>query len=82
MVVFETDGFVMATWKNVAIHVWTKVATVPLVDKLDALSAPFVALHPEGISSIHIIGKHAPLPGGEVRDRFLEVANRFTKNLA
>jgi hypothetical protein len=79
---FETDGFVMGTWKNVAIHVWTKRATLPLVDKLEALSASFVAMHPEGISSIHIIAKNAPLPSGEVRDRFLEVANRFAKQLA
>lgn len=79
---YETEGFVMATWKNVGIHIWTRQATLALVDQLDVLSEAFVPLHPRGISSIHVVAKNAPLPDEVVRDRFLEVADRFAKQLA
>ncbi len=81
-VLHETDGFVMATWENVAIHVWTVAGTLPLVDALDRLSATFTSAHPEGISAIHIIAKNAPLPPSDVREALQEVTKRYALRVA
>jgi hypothetical protein len=81
-VLHDADGFVAATWKNIAIHVWAVQGTLELVDVLDRLSATFVSAHPEGISAIHIIAKNAPLPGPEVREKLQQVAKRYAKNVA
>lgn len=82
VITYETDGFIMATWRNVVIQVWTKQATLAIVDKLGALAEAFVAMQPRGISSIHVVAKDIPLPDQAVRDRFVEVANGFAKQLA
>jgi hypothetical protein len=59
----------MATWKNIAIHVWTVQATPALVDTLDRLTASFIGAPPEGISAVHTVAKNAPLPDADVRER-------------
>ena len=81
-VLHDSDGFVMATWKNVAIHVWTVEATMALVGTLDRLSATFTSAHPEGISAIHIIAKNAPLPPAEIREQLAKVTQRYANRLA
>jgi len=81
-VLHASDGFVMATWKNVAIHVWTLQSTVSLVDTLDALTGPFTSLHPEGVSAVHIITKNAPLPSAEVREQLQRVMKRYLEHVA
>jgi hypothetical protein len=81
-VLHDSGGFVMATWKNVAIHVWTVDATMALVNALDRLSATFTSVHPEGISAIHIITKNAPLPPADVRDELGKVTKRHANRLA
>jgi hypothetical protein len=72
----------MAVWRNVALHVWTVVATPALVTKLDEVSSAFISAHPEGISAVHIIAKGAPLPDKEVREQLREVSERHSKHLA
>jgi hypothetical protein len=81
-VLHNADGFVMATWKNVAIHVWTVEATIALVEALDRLSATFTGAHPEGISAIHIIAKNAPLPPAHIREELGKVTKRYANRLA
>jgi hypothetical protein len=81
-VLHDADGFVMATWKNLALHVWTVQATPALVAKLDELSTAFVGAHPEGISAVHIIAKNAPLPDKVVRDQLRQVSERHAKDVA
>jgi hypothetical protein len=81
-VVHDANGLLMATWKNVALHVWTARATTAVVDSLDELSARFTGAHPEGISAIHIIANHTPLPERDVRERLSQVTVRHSKNLA
>jgi hypothetical protein len=81
-VVHNAGGFVMATWKNVAIHVWTVQATIALVDALDRLSEAFTNAHPEGISAIHVIAKNAPLPPADVREHLQKVTKRHEKRVA
>jgi hypothetical protein len=81
-VLHDADGFVMATWKNIAIHVWTVQATPALVDTLDRLTASFIGVHPEGISAVHTIAKNAPLPDADVRDRLQQVTKRHASRVA
>ncbi len=81
-VLHDADGFIMATWRNVAIHVWTIQATPALVAKLDELSTAFIGTHPEGISAVHIISKNAPLPDKVVREKLRQVSERHSKHVA
>jgi len=71
----------MATWKNVALHVWTTRATPAIVDTLDELSGAFVSAHPEGISAVHVIANSAPLPDADVRERLRVVTTRHQEHL-
>ena len=81
-VLHESGGFFMASWKNIAIHVWTVQATPALVDTLDRLSATFTTAHPEGVSAIHIISNNIALPDADVRERLQRVTNRYASRLA
>jgi hypothetical protein len=81
-VLHDADGFVMATWKNITIHVWTVQATPALVDTLDRLTASYIGGHPEGISAVHIIAKNAPLPDADVRERLQQVTKRYATRVA
>jgi hypothetical protein len=81
-VLHDADGFIMATWKNVALHVWTIQATPALVARLDELSTAFIGAHPEGISAVHIIAKNAPLPDKVVREKLRQVSEHHAKNVA
>jgi hypothetical protein len=81
-VLHEAKGFVLASWENITVCVWMTQATVPLCDKLDEFSASFVKAHPEGISSIHIIGNGAQLPGAPARRRLEEITKRYALDLA
>ena len=81
-VAHHADGFTIATWKNVALHLWTVAATPVMVAKLDEFSVGFTSAHPEGISAVHVIAKGAPLPGKEVRDLLREVSDRHAEHVA
>lgn len=81
-ILHDSDGFVMASWKNVAIHLWTVQATIPMVDTLDRLSSTFTSAHPENISAIHIIAKNAPLPPADVREQLQKVTKRHANRVA
>jgi hypothetical protein len=81
-VVYQTEGFVMATWKNLALHMWSVPATPALAAKLDEYSAPFVALHSNGVSAIHVIARDTPLPNSEVRELLRGITNKYAKSLA
>ncbi len=81
-VLHDSGGFVMASWKNVAIHLWTVQATIAMVDTLDRLSVTFTGAHPEGISAIHIIAKNAPLPPADVREQLQKVTKRHANRVA
>jgi hypothetical protein len=81
-VVHDSHGLVMATWKNVALHVWTTRATPAIVDTLDDLSELFISAHPEGVSAVHLIAANTALPDADVRERLRQVTNRHAKHLA
>lgn len=74
-IVYDADGCVMATWKNLLLCGWAKQGTVQIVQELGRLAGEFALAHPEGHSSIHIITNQAPLPPPEVR-RELEILTR------
>jgi hypothetical protein len=81
-IVHDSPGFIMATWRNVALHVWTAQATPAQVDALDEQSARLTSAHPEGISAVHVIAGNAPLPDKDVRERLRQVTTRHAKHLA
>jgi hypothetical protein len=81
-VLHDSGGFFMASWKNIAVHVWTVQATPALVDALDRLSATFTTAHPEGVSAVHIIANNIPLPDADVRERLQRVTNRYASRIA
>jgi hypothetical protein len=67
-VVYATDHFLVATWKNISIVVWGTQATPALVTEMDRALEPFDAMRSSGFSSIHFIAKDARPPAGEARD--------------
>jgi hypothetical protein len=79
--VHDSQGLTMATWKNVALHVWTAQATPVVVDALDGLSAAFTSTHPEGVSAVHILANGIPLPEADVRERLRQVTSRYAEHL-
>lgn len=62
------SGYVFAAHRNVVIAHWTAQGTGPLIAALGQTLATFVARHPEGISSIHVIAEGLPLANAEARD--------------
>ena len=58
-VVFATDDFVVATWKNISIVIWGTRATPALVTEMDRALQPFDAMRSSGFSTIHFIAKNA-----------------------
>jgi hypothetical protein len=79
---YETDGCVFASWRNVLIAIWTTQGTGPLAEKLGEIARPFSKSHPEGFSSVHVIGKKPPLPTSEARDKLLSLMADFSGNVA
>jgi hypothetical protein len=82
VIVYETEGCVMATWRNLAIAVWGTQGTVALAKKLDLMSADFIKVHPEGVSSVNFITKRAPLPDAAAREEFSKITGRYAANVA
>jgi hypothetical protein len=81
-VYYETEGCVFASWQNVLIAIWTTQGTGPLADKLGEVARPFSKSHPEGFSSVHVIGKSPPLPTSEARDKLIALMGDFSGNVA
>jgi hypothetical protein len=80
-VVYATDHFLVATWKNISIVVWGTQATPALVTEMDRALEPFDAMRSSGFSSIHFIAKDARPPAGEARDMLRRSASRHAKTL-
>jgi hypothetical protein len=80
-VVYATDDFLVATWKNISIVVWGTRATPALVTEMDRALEPFDAMRSSGFSSIHFITKDAPPPAGEARDMLRRLGARHAKTL-
>lgn len=78
---FTAPGCVMATWNNISLVIWGTQATLPLVERLTALSNELVRQHPR-LSSVHVILDQAPLPSGEARAKLTKLTERFDPNLA
>ena len=79
--VYATDDFLVATWKNISIAVWGTRATPALVAEMDRALQPFDPMRSSGFSSIHFIAKDAPPPAGEARYMLRRSAARHAKTL-
>ena len=79
---YETDRFVIATWKGIGIHIWARQGTPPLVQKVDEYNTEFLKLHPRGIASLHVITKNAPPPDENTRILFKKLTKKFSKDLS
>jgi hypothetical protein len=81
-IVYEAQALLIATWKNMVLHVWTDRATPVLVDVLDDTTRRFTSLHPEGFSAVHLVVNNTPLPEKGIRERLSELTERYAKDLA
>ena len=81
-VLYETEGCVFGTWRNIFVVTWTTRGTGPLVDLLAAETDVFAKAHSEGFSVIHVIAKNPPLPTSEARDKLIAETQKFAPQLA
>jgi hypothetical protein len=64
----EGEGYLFTAHHNVLISCWTAQGTAPLIEKLGNALGAFIALHPEGVSNVHVIAAGLPLATNEARD--------------
>jgi|RhiMethySRZTD1v2_1073278.scaffolds.fasta_scaffold12487_10 hypothetical protein len=79
---FESEGCVMATWKNLMVVAWAKAATLEISKKLETASVELIRAYPQGISSVHVIFDKTPLPAADARNHLREITERYAANLA
>jgi hypothetical protein len=80
--VYQAEGCLFGTWKNVVIAAWTIQGTGPLADELERVTAPVSSAYPVGFSAIHLIAKRPPLPTSEAREKLIQATRTYSKNLA
>jgi hypothetical protein len=61
-------GYVFTAHHNVLIAYWSAQGTPLLIDKLGQALTAFVAQHPAGISTVHVIPAGLPLATAEARE--------------
>jgi hypothetical protein len=75
-------GYLFIAHHNVLIASWTAQGTGPLIAALGQAIESFVAVHPEGISSVHLIAAGLPLANAEAREALNGLMTRYAGNLA
>jgi hypothetical protein len=75
-------GYLFVAHHNVLIASWTAQGTGPLIATLAQVLASFVAAHPEGISSVHLVAAGLPLANLEAREGLKEIMMKYAGNLA
>jgi hypothetical protein len=66
----------------VIVAVWSRQCTGPMAAALGDVTVGFSRAHPEGFSSVHVIGNNPPLPTSEARDTLIRETKRYSKDLA
>jgi hypothetical protein len=75
-------GYVFMGHHNVFIAYWSAQGTGLLIEKLGRALAAFVAQHPEGISTVHVIPAGLPLATAEAREALSVLMKRHGAALA
>ena len=75
-------GYLFVGHRNVLIASWTAQGTGPLIAALAQVIETFVAAHPEGISSVHLIAAGLPLADAEAREALREIMKQHAGALA
>jgi hypothetical protein len=81
-IVHQEPNYLLSTWGNVAITAWGTQGTAPLVARHAQCLAELARRYPEGFSSLHLIGKQAPLPTPEARAKLSEILEQYHATLA
>jgi hypothetical protein len=63
----QGPGYVFTGHQNVLIASWTAQGTGPLIDALGRTLSAFIAQHPEGVSTVHLIAGGLPLADAAAR---------------
>jgi hypothetical protein len=66
--VAQGEGYLFTAHHNVLIACWTAQGTGPLIETLGKALSAFIAVHPEGVSNVHVIAAGLPLATTEARD--------------
>jgi hypothetical protein len=75
-------GYVFTSHENVLIAAWTAQGTGPLIEALARTLSAFIAQHPEGVSSVHLIAAGLPLADSEARAALGVLMKRHASALA
>ena len=75
-------GYVFAAYRNVLLASWKAQGTRPLIEALGRALASFVSLHPEGVSSVHIIAAGLPLADNAAREALSDLMKAHDSHLA
>jgi hypothetical protein len=82
VIFYESEGCVIASWKNISIGVWRTHATVELVAELSKLVAKLVREYPAGGSALHLVADRISLPDAATRDALAAMTARYAEHLA
>jgi hypothetical protein len=64
----QGPGYLFSAHRNVLIACWTAQGTEPLIEALAGTLTTFVALHPERVTTVHVIAAGLPLATAEARE--------------
>jgi hypothetical protein len=81
-IVDRGPGYLFAVYRNVFIALWSTQGTGPLVERMENVSEPHIAKHPEGFSSIQLVAKGTPLATSEARERLVAVIRKHASQFA
>lgn len=81
-ILHEGEGCLFGSWKNLLVATWTTQCTGPLAESLGRVAGPFAKAHPEGFSSIHVIGNKPPLPTSEARETLIAQMRQYSNEVA
>jgi hypothetical protein len=78
----EPGRFALHGWMNITLAVWTARVQVDALERLASASDAYSALHPEGLSNIHLVQHAIGLPDTRTRKRLVEISRGATPHLA
>jgi hypothetical protein len=81
VIFYESQGCVIAGWKNISIGIWATDVTVALVAELDKLVAELVRAYPIGGSAIHLVADSISLPSAPARAALAALTARYAERL-
>jgi hypothetical protein len=78
----QGPGYLFTAHHNVFIACWSAQGTGLLIAKLARTFAAFVAMHPKGVSNVHLIAAGLPLATSEARQALGALMKQYGGNVA